>query len=65
MITKSILDMLEMEDIYDYYWEVMDTLSGGHYDKAREMFKQMSTDQQIRFFDWQEATYFYEAEDNK
>jgi hypothetical protein len=73
MITKSILDMLEMETIEDYFDYIMQSRIDGQHTRARVLFNELSSpsdvgmneqSQQTAFFDWAESTFYYEAQDS-
>jgi hypothetical protein len=64
MVTKSILDMLEMDNITDYFEYIVDSKINGQHTQARELFAELSDAQVMDFFDWAEANYYYEAQDS-
>jgi len=63
MINKSHLDMLEFEDIEDYFDAILDNYVMGK--DARDLFNQLSDKQKEIFFDYVETTYYYEAENEE
>jgi Mg/Co/Ni transporter MgtE len=64
MISKSILSLLDMEDITDYFHEIIET-HGKDLDRARELFGHLSEKQKRHFFEWFSTAYYYEMLDNK
>lgn len=68
MVSKSILSMLEMTDIEEYFEYIMERFEDGRGLEAKGLFSQLSEDngnrkgQRTMFFDWAETTYHYDAE---
>ena len=69
MVSRSILSMLEMTDIEEYFEYIMERFEDGRGLEAKGLFSQLSEDnggrkgQRTQFFDWVETTYYYEADD--
>jgi hypothetical protein len=68
MVSKTILAMLGMADIEEYFESIIEKMNDGHGLEAKGLFMQLSDDngnrkgQKSQFFDWVETTYWYEAE---
>lgn len=63
MVSKSILAMLELTCIEDYFEYIIDSKENGRHDQAIALYHQLSETQITEFFDWVETTYYYEAQD--
>jgi hypothetical protein len=68
MVSKSILSMLELTDIDEYFEYIMERFEDGRGLEAKGLFSQLSEDsgnrkgQRTKFFDWVETTYYYDAD---
>lgn len=63
MVSKSILALLELSCIEDYFEYIIDSRDNGQHDQAIDLYHQLSEAQRTAFFDWVETTYYYEAQD--
>jgi len=67
MVNNQTLKGLEMETIEDYFEYILESKANGQHAQARELFRELSTEmqgQRVQFFEWAEATYYYEAQDS-
>lgn len=62
MVTKSILNMLDMTCIEDYFECIVDSKNDRRNEQAKDLYTVLSSGQQEDFFEWVEATYYYEAD---
>jgi len=62
MVTKAILTMLDMICIEDYFECIVDSKNDRRDEQARDLYTVLSSGQQDDFFEWVEATYYYEAD---
>jgi len=67
MVNKSTLTMLEFDTLEDYFEYIIESKKNGNHAQARELFNELSQGmqgQRVEFFEWAEATYYYEANDS-
>ena len=64
MVSKSVLALLELTCIEEYFEYIIDSKENGQHDQAIALYHQLSEGQRTDFFDWVGTTYYYEAEDN-
>jgi hypothetical protein len=71
MVNQSLLKTFEFDSIEDYFQYIIDSKTNGQHTQARQLFKQLSPDdgmqskgQRSEFFEWAEATYYYDAQDS-
>lgn len=64
MVSKSILALLELTCIEDYFEYIIDSRDNGQHDQAISLYQELSETQRTEFFDWVETTYYYEAQDD-
>lgn len=67
MVSKSVLGILDMETIEDYFEYIIASKVNGQHAQARELFRELSEGmqgQRAAFFEWAEASYYYEAQDS-
>jgi len=67
MISNSELKELGLDTIEDYFAYIVDSKTNGQHTQARELFRGLSQGmqgQRADFFEWAEATYYYDAQDS-
>jgi hypothetical protein len=64
MVSKKLIKGYEFSDIYEYFQYVVDSRINGQIKQAKDLYKKLSKVQKTDFWNWFDASYYYDAMDN-
>jgi hypothetical protein len=64
MVSKKTILGYEFSDIYEYFDYIVTSRINGQIKQAKDLYKKLSKKQKTDFWNWFDASYYYDSMDN-
>lgn len=65
MVSKKLIKGYEFSDITEYFNYIVESRVNGQIKQAKDLYKKLSKAQKTDFWQWFDASYYYDAQDNE